>query len=106
MQESSQWQASIRSRGLEGEITFGSVAHVVLEILLTAKPELRRTTWIDIVRVCCNTWVQRQQKSCQNPILLGDQKKPSCPPLPFAFGIISLFLSLFLSLSLSQAQQA
>jgi len=99
MWESSQWQAS-NGRGLEGEIAFGSFAHVVLEIVLRAKPELRRTTWFDIVCLFATFGSVGNIKAAN--IRFFWVTKRSCPPLPSAFGILSLsFFSLSLSLSLS-----
>jgi len=99
MQESSQWQAS-NYRGFEGEITFGSFAHVVLEIELIAKPELRRTTWFDICLFVCNIWSVGNRKAANIRFSWVTKRSPvAFAPLPFAFGILSLSLSPSLSLA-------
>ena len=97
MQESSQWQAS-NCRGLEGEITFGSFAHVVLEIVLAAKPELRRTTWFDIVRFFATFGSVGNRTAAKLSSLWVTKSSPIAFPylLPSAF---SLSLSLSLSLA-------
>ena len=105
MQESSQWQAS-NCRGLEGEITFGSFAHVVLEVVLTAKPELRRTTWFDIVRSFATFGSVGNRKATKILLFWVTKRSPVALPylLPSALSLsisLSLSLSLFFFLSLS-----